>query len=77
MRPHWVLPAIRAAYAAAKEIYLDASAAEELNNRYMEVTGVWGGYGLEEGRKFRLSFFRSPDDFIMYWETPDTSTECR
>lgn len=70
MRPHWILPAIRAAYAAAKEVYLDARAAGELNEQYLTVTGVGGGYDIEEGRKYRLSFFRFPHDFIMFWGTP-------
>ncbi|QGH74927.1 hypothetical protein MAL1_00181 [Bacteriophage DSS3_MAL1] len=85
LRPAWIIPALRAAYAAAKEVYLDARAAGELNEQYLATTGVSGCYDIEEGRKYRLSFFRFPHDFIMFWGTPKaalnfdpaTPPECR
>ena len=67
MKPAWIGAAIRAAYAAARECYLDACAAEQLNIRFFEGTGhPTAEHDLSDGRAFRESIFVFPHDFIVH-----------
>lgn len=72
----WIVPAAKAAYAAAREIYLYAQAANELNRAYHQTTGHdIGGYTLRDGANFRWSCFTSPKDFILFLQDPPMKVE--